>query len=118
VPAVSREPTDPALRAIKVAHTLVWALFAGCIVAMPVFAWKRQFGVAFTLMAVVGVEVLVLLFNGMKCPMTGVAARYTDDRQDNFDIYLPLFVARWNKQIFGTLFFAGAVYTLLAWSAE
>lgn len=118
MPAVSREPTAPALRAIKVAHTLVWALFAGCIVAMPVFAWKRQFGVALTLMAVVGIEVLVLLFNGMKCPMTGVAARYTDDRQDNFDIYLPLFVARWNKQIFGTLFLAGAVYTLFAWSAQ
>jgi len=116
VPAASREPTDPALRAIKVAHTLVWALFASCIVAMPIFAWKREFGVAFTLMAVVSVEVLVLFFNGMKCPMTGVAARYTDDRQDNFDIYLPLFVARYNKQIFGALFIAGVLYTLFRWN--
>ena len=111
-------PVDPALRAIKVAHTLVWAVFAGCIVALPIFAWRRDFHVAFTLMAVVGFEVVVLLFNGMKCPMTGVAARYTEDRQDNFDIYLPLWIARYNKQIFGTLFFAGAVYALLAWSAE
>ena len=118
MPADRQDPTQPALRAIKVAHTLVWAVFAGCIVALPVFAWRRDFVVAFTLMAVVGLEVVVLLFNGMKCPLTGVAARYTENRQDNFDIYLPLWVARYNKQIFGTLFVVGVVYTLVAWSAN
>jgi membrane-bound metal-dependent hydrolase YbcI (DUF457 family) len=117
MPAARQDPAQSALRAIKAAHTLVWAVFAGCIVALPVFAWRRDFTVAFTLMAVVGLEVLVLLFNGMKCPMTGVAARFTQDRQDNFDIY-PLWVARYNKQIFGTLFVAGVVYTLVAWSAN
>jgi hypothetical protein len=105
------------LRAIKLAHTLVWAFFAGCIVALPVFAWKREFQGAFTLMALVGVEVLVLLANGMRCPMTGVAARYTEDRRDNFDIYLPLWIARYNKQVFGTLYVAGVVYTIVRWQA-
>ncbi len=118
MPAARQDSRQPTLRAIKVAHTLVWAVFAGCIVALPFFAWRRDFPVAFTLMAVVGLEVLVLVFNGMKCPMTGVAARYTGDRQDNFDIYLPLWVARYNKQIFGTLFVAGVVYTLVVWSAN
>jgi membrane-bound metal-dependent hydrolase YbcI (DUF457 family) len=118
MPELRQEPIDPALRAIKAAHTLVWAIFAGCIVALPIFAWKRQFGVAFVLMAVVGIEIVVLLFNGMKCPMTGVAARYTEDRRDNFDIYLPLWIARYNKQIFGTLFVAGALYTLARWNGR
>jgi hypothetical protein len=68
-------------------------------------------------MAIVGVEVLVLFLNGLKCPLTGIAARYTEDRRDNFDIYLPLWVARYNKEIFGTLFVAGVVYTLVAWGA-
>jgi hypothetical protein len=34
-------------------------------------------------------ETVVLVLNGWRCPFTGVAARYTDDRRDNFDIFLP-----------------------------
>ncbi|MBB1092471.1 hypothetical protein HUU61_14375 [Rhodopseudomonas palustris] len=42
----------------------------------------------------------------MRCPLTAVAARYTDERADNFDIYLPIWLARHNRLIFGTLFAA------------
>ena len=103
------------LRAVKVVHTLAWALFAGCIVALPIVAWRQDFYAAAILIGVVLVEVLVLLANGFRCPLTDVAARYTEDRQDNFDIYLPLWIARYNKQIFGTLFVAGIVLTLVVW---
>ena len=41
-----------------------------------------------------------------------MAARYTEDRADNFDIYLPLWLARYNKEIFGSLFFAGELFAL------
>jgi hypothetical protein len=104
-----------ALRAVKIVHTLAWALFAGCIVALPLAAWRRNFLAATVLIAVVLVEVVILLFNRFKCPLTDVAARYTDDRRDNFDIYLPLWIARYNKQIFGTLFVAGILFTVLMW---
>jgi hypothetical protein len=60
-------------------------------------------------------ECLVLLVNRMRCPLTGVAARYTADRRDNFDIYLPLWLARYNKHIFGSLFVAGLLFTLVCW---
>lgn len=70
---------------------------------------------AWTFVAIVAVEVLVLLLNGFKCPLTGVAARYTPDRQDNFDIYLPLWLAKHNKLIFGVLYLAGIAYTLVIW---
>ena len=101
------------LRAVKVVHTVAWAFFAGCIVALPVAAWLRRFDIAWILIGLVTVEVLILLANGFRCPLTAVAARFTDDRRDNFDIYLPLWLARYNKQIFGTLFVAGVVYSLL-----
>jgi hypothetical protein len=104
-----------ALRAVKVAHTLVWAFFALSIFALPYFAWRGQLGVAFALIAVVSVEVLVLVTNGLRCPLTDVAARYTTDRRDNFDIYLPLWLARYNKLIFGALFAVGTVYTIVQW---
>jgi hypothetical protein len=45
------------------------------------------------------IEVAVLVLNRMRCPLTGIAARFTEDRRANFDIYLPLWLARYNKQI-------------------
>ena len=50
--------------------------------------------------------------------LTGVAARYTSARADNFDIYLPLWLARYNQQIFGTLYVLGILYTLIAWLTQ
>jgi hypothetical protein len=104
-----------ALRAVKIAHTLAWALFAGCIVALPVVAWRKDFRTAGMLIAIVTLEVLVLLVNRFRCPLTAVAARYTADRRDNFDIYLPVWLARYNKQIFGSLFVLGILYTIVQW---
>ncbi len=105
------------LRAVKLLHTLVWACFAGCIVAIPICAWAGRLVTAAALIAVVFVEVLVLAFNGMSCPMTRVAAEFTDDRRDNFDIYLPEWLARHNKLIFGLLYVAGIVVTILRWNS-
>lgn len=104
------------LLAIKTVHTLIWAFFAGCIVTIPVFTWYGRHTVAIWLVVVVFIEVLVLVFNNWSCPLTGVAARYTEDRRDNFDIYLPRILARYNKQVFGTLYVVGAAYALLAWA--
>lgn len=107
--------TPPALIAIKLAHSVVWAFFAGCIVAIPVYAVLGRNRVAAVLVAVVLLEVAVLALNGGRCPLTDVAARYTDDRRDNFDIYLPLPIARHNKLIFGLLYLAGIVVTAACW---
>ena len=100
---------------MKVTHTIAWAFFAGCIFAIPVFAWRGSFNGAVVLIAIVFVEVVIIVVNNWRCPLTGVAARYTDDRRDNFDIYLPLWLARHNKVIFGWLFVAGLIFTLARW---
>ena len=112
-----RTRTEPvvSLRAIKLLHTLVWAFFAGAILAIPIAAWYRWFAWVLVLTAVVLVEVGILAFNGLRCPLTAVAARYTDDRRSNFDIYLPLWLATYNKQVFGALFLAGILFSLLRW---
>jgi hypothetical protein len=104
------------LRLVKIVHTLVWALFAGCVVAIPVAAWRGELAWAIALIAIVFVEVGVLLANRWRCPLTDVAARYTDERADNFDIYLPLWLARYNKVVFGTLYVAGMLFTVVRWS--
>jgi hypothetical protein len=103
------------LRAIKLAHTLIWAFFAGCILAIPVAAVAGQFTLAFILCGVVLVEVVILALNRMRCPLTDVAARYTPEREANFDIYLPRWLAAHNKMIFGTLYAAGIALTVVLW---
>jgi len=106
------------LLAIKALHTLAWAFFAGCIVAIPFAVHANQFRIAALLIGVVCVEVLVLALNRGSCPLTAVAARYTSDRTDNFDIFLPVWLARYNKAIFGVLFAGGLVYTLIMWAGS
>jgi hypothetical protein len=106
---------DRRLVAVKVLHTVVWAFFAGCVVGILVAAWQDRLALAVALIGVVMLEVLVLVFNGWRCPLTGVAARYTEDREHNFDIYLPVWLARWNKEIFGTLFVLGMLLTAIRW---
>lgn len=103
------------LIAIKAFHTLVWVFFAGCIVAIPFAAHAREFRVALLLIAAVMVEVLIIAFNRGSCPLTPMAARYTADRAGNFDIFLPVWLARYNKIIFGGLFVAGLIYTVVVW---
>lgn len=102
-----------ALVTIKVLHTVVWAFFASSILAIPVVALAGSLRLAAGLSAIVLVEVAVLVANRMRCPLTDVAGRYTQDRRDNFDIYLPLWLARNNKRVFGALFVAGEL--MLAW---
>lgn len=98
-----------ALVLVKAAHTVVWAFFVFCIIAAPAAALAGDLGWAQAFTAVVLLECLVLAANRWRCPLTAVAARYTEDRADNFDIYLPVWLARYNKHVFGTLFAAGVV---------
>lgn len=58
----------------------------------------------------------MLALNGGRCPLTPLAARYTTERSDNFDIFLPAWVARHNKAIFGALYVGGVGLTALAWA--
>lgn len=106
---------DRQLLRVKILHTLVWALFAGCIVAIPPLAWSGRLVAASVLCGVVLVEVLILLFNGLRCPLTSVAAKYTSDRRANFDIFLPEWLARYNKEIFGGLYLAGLILVAYGW---
>ena len=103
------------LRIIKAAHTLAWAFFAGCIVAIPFFSWRGAHRVAAFLSVIVLAEVLVLAFNGWVCPLSALAARYTKERRSNFDIYLPEWLAKYNKHIFGPLYIFVVVFAMANW---
>ena len=100
---------------IKLLHTAVWAFFASCIAALPVLALRRRFDWALALSALVLLECAILMANRGRCPLTDWAEKFTDDRTDNFDIFLPLWLARHNKTIFGCVFLVGELMVLGCW---
>jgi hypothetical protein len=109
--------SDPgrALVAIKLLHTAVWVFFVICIVAVPIAAALHRFALAALFAGCVLLECLVLVLNRCRCPLTDVAARLAPDDVPNFDIYLPAWVAKYNKQIFGTIFVLGGIFALAEW---
>ena len=112
-----REASDPVamLRVVKIVHTIAWALFVGCSIAIPVAAWRGHIAAAGWLSGIVLLEVIVLVFNRWRCPLTAVAGRYTEHRRNNFDTYLPESLARYDKVIFGTLYILGVAYAVGRW---
>ena len=100
---------------IKLLHTAVWFFFAACIVAIPIVGARRHYMWAAVLVGLVLVECGVLAANRGRCPLTDLAAQHTEQRAANFDIYLPLWLARYNKTIFGALFVGGGLFVLARW---
>lgn len=108
------KPTS-ALLIVKLVHTVAWAFFASCVVAIPVLTALRHDDWARWAAVAVFVEVVILAVSGWACPLTPIAARYTSDRRPNFDIFLPQWLAHYNKEIFGSVYVAGLMGLLGRW---
>jgi|GEM_PF-175093 len=100
---------------IKLLHTAVWAVMAGFILALPRMCLLQRFDWVVILTLVILAECGVLALNQGRCPLTNLAARCTNERADNFDIFLPEWLARHNKTIFGTLFVVNELIVLWFW---
>lgn len=107
------------LVAIKLLHTAIWLFFAGCIVTIPFAAAAHgSFRLVALLTGLVLLECAVLAANQCRCPLTVLAVPHTLDRRPNFDIYLPIWLARENTEIFGTLFIAAELpRSSVGWSS-
>ena len=101
------------LRTIKILHTIIWAffvsiifyvLYSGVFNSINIFTWIA--------IALVFLEGIVLWAFKMFCPLTILARKYSDSEKENFDIYLPLWLARYNKQIFTSIFLVGLIIVL------
>jgi hypothetical protein len=106
------------LTVIKLLHTVIWIVLAGSIVVLPFAGVLRRFRSAAILTGLVLLECGVLVVNGGKCPLSDLAARFTVDRNSNFDIYLPSWLAQHNKVVFGCLFVIGELVVIGFWLKE
>ena len=97
---------------IKVIHTLIWLFFNVVIFYMlyAVITDKIDKWVWICLSLVLLETVILILFN-RTCPITLIARKYSDSLKDNFDIYLPNWLARYNKTIYTIIM--GVVLILL-----
>lgn len=105
---------DTKLFLIKAIHTIIWFFFVS-VIAFILYAGVTNTITQYVWMAVglVVFEGVLLLTNSGKCPLTPIARKYTDRKEDNFDIFLPKWLARNNKFIFTTIFAIGVV--LVVW---
>lgn len=99
-----RDTHETNLLFVKLIHTLVWLffnvvifymLYAVVINKLDIWLW-----VGFGLVLLEGLTLIIFRWT---CPLTVVARKYSDSTRDNFDIYLPNWLARHTKLIYTTL---------------
>jgi hypothetical protein len=89
------------LTLIKTIHTAIWIFFNVVIFYMLYAALAnkidRWLWIGYGLIVL---EAIVLLAFKWYCPLTVWARRYSDSTEANFDIYLPNWLAKYNKLIY------------------
>ncbi len=102
------------LLTIKTIHTLIWLffvvvifyiLYSGIFNVITIYTW---IGIGLIIM-----EGIVLLIFKMFCPLTILARKYSDSQKENFDIFLPNWLAKNNKLIFTTIFIIGLIMVII-----
>jgi hypothetical protein len=89
---------------IKLIHTAIWVFFNVVIFyllyAVLINKIDKWIWIGLSLIFLEGV--VLLIFKNI-CPVTLVARKYSSSDRDNFDIYLPEWLARYNKQIYSSI---------------
>ena len=89
---------DSKLLLIKILHTVIWAffvvvifyvLYSGITDTVNRYTWIG-------ILVVIGEGITLAIFNKF-CPLTLIARKYSDSQKDNFDIFLPNWLAKHNK---------------------
>ncbi len=89
---------------IKAIHTIIWVIMTTSILYIGYSVFRMSFGTGFFVaMFLVVTEILVILINSWRCPLTNIARRYTSENTPNFDIFLPRTIAKYNKEIFSVI---------------
>lgn len=90
---------------IKIVHTIIWLFFNLILVYLFYAALTNNIDYKFWLgIGIIICECLLLIALNWTCPLTFLARRYSNSDKDNFDIYLPNWLAKHNKLIYSIFF--------------
>ncbi len=99
---------------IKIVHTLIWLFFNVVIFYMLYAVIENKInGWLWIGWGLIGLESLTLLAFRLYCPLTVWARQYFDSSLDNFDIYLPNWLARHNMLIYSSIMVVIAIMTMV-----
>ena len=102
------------LKLIKTIHTIIWAIMVLAIFYIIYAGITKTRGmILWFSIGLVIIEIITLVINRFVCPLTNIAMKYTTERSSNFDIYLPEWLAKHNKLIFGILLTIGLVLVVI-----
>ena len=90
---------------IKLLHTLIWVFF-NVVLFYLLYAvtTNRIDHWVWICIGLVMLEIITLLVFNWFCPLTVWARKYSNSARHNFDIYLPEWLAKHNKLIYGVMF--------------
>jgi hypothetical protein len=98
---------------IKLLHTIIWIAFnviifyfVYTVIIDEVNAWT------WICLGLIGLETLTLMLFKTICPVTLIARKYSNSKKDNFDIFLPNWLARHNKLIYSVIVFIGIAFLI------
>lgn len=99
---------------IKLIHTLIWLFFVSVIfyILYCGITNKISYLTWIGIGLIVGEGIVLIIFK-MSCPLTLLARRYSNSSKDNFDIFLPNWLAKHNKIIFTSIFIIGLLILLI-----
>jgi hypothetical protein len=107
------------LTLIKILHTTIW-LFYNVVIFYLLYAViankiDRWIWICSGLIVLEGI--ILIAFKSI-CPVTLIARNYSNSQKPNFDIYLPNWLARHNKEIYTTIFFIAVAILIFRLSSK
>ncbi len=103
-----------ALDAVRAVHTVIYVVMATSTFVVLFAVISGATGPWLWLAAIlVGIESVVFLANGLKCPLTAVAAKF--GAGDGADTFLPERITRYTFRVFGPLILIAAVLAAARW---
>ncbi|MBK8552486.1 MAG: hypothetical protein IPL53_16010 [Ignavibacteria bacterium] len=93
------------LTIVKLIHTVIWLMFNVVIFYMLYAVIANKIDIlVWAGIGIIILEGVVLTIFSKMCPLTLIARRYSDSDKANFDIFLPNWLAKYNKLIYTTIF--------------
>jgi len=96
---------------VRAAHTAIYVVMVACVLAVVSGARETWVWISAGL---VGLEAVVFLGNGLKCPLTALVVKYRGLAEVS-DTFLPERITRHTFTVFGPLIVLGYVLLAVRW---
>lgn len=106
--------TNNMLKMIKIVHMFIYVVMVAATFYIFYAGFMKVHNVIlYVSLGLLLVEILALLSNGMKCPLTSLTKKYGDSKGYAWDVLLSEKSAKYSFRLYGFVLFAGVLLLLL-----